>query len=248
MAGTVIISGGSGGIGRAISLALGKAGYRVFVGYRGAREHAEEVASAIFAEGGDGLAGQLDVCSDASVEEAFDIAERAFGPVTALVNNAGIVGGAALVGEVSSDVVSRVFETNVVGAFRCAKRAIRSMSTSNGGKGGAIVNVSSRASAHGSAGEWVHYAASKGAIDTFTIGLAREVAAEGIRVNAVNPGLIRTAIHAGAGDGDRLMRLLPDVPMGRLGEVQEVASVVKFLLSSEASYVTGACVEIGGGR
>ncbi len=218
------------------------------MGYKGAREHAEEVASAIAAAGGRGLAGQLDVCSDASVDTAFATAEQTFGPITALVNNAGIVGGAALVGDVSSDVVSLVFETNVVGSFRCAKRAIRSMSVSRGGKGGAIVNVSSRASAHGSAGEWVHYAASKGAIDTFTIGLAREVAAEGIRVNAVNPGLIRTAIHAEAGDGDRLARLLPDVPMGRLGEVGEVASVVRFLLSPEASYVTGACVEIGGGR
>ena len=178
----------------------------------------------------------------------YSNAANELGPVTHLVNNAGIVGHMCKVVDLPLTVLKRVFEVNVIGYFLCAKEAIRSMSIDRGGSGGAIVNVSSRASALGGPNEWVHYAASKGAIDTMTIGLAKEVAAEGIRVNAVNPGLIDTSFHASAGDPDRLSRLIHTVPMGRAGSIDEVAEVILFLLSNSASYITGVCLDISGGR
>jgi NAD(P)-dependent dehydrogenase (short-subunit alcohol dehydrogenase family) len=164
------------------------------------------------------------------------------------VNNAGVTGGFARVEAVTAQALAEVFAVNVTGAILCAREAVRRMSTRLGGTGGAIVNISSRAAHTGSAGEWVHYAASKGAVDTFTIGLAREVATEGIRVNAVAPGLIETEIHAANGQPDRLKRLAPTIPMGRAGTAEEVAESVLWLLSPAASYTTGAILTVGGGR
>jgi NAD(P)-dependent dehydrogenase (short-subunit alcohol dehydrogenase family) len=178
----------------------------------------------------------------------FQTADRELGRVEGLVNNAGITGGFARVESVSEENMKQVFTVNVVGAILCAREAVRRMSTRNGGAGGSIVNISSRAAHTGAAGEWVHYAASKGAIDSFTIGLAREVAAEGIRVNAVAPGLIETDLHAVNGAPDRLARLAPSIPMGRAGKPEEVAEAVLWLLSREASYTTGTILEVGGGR
>jgi NAD(P)-dependent dehydrogenase (short-subunit alcohol dehydrogenase family) len=178
----------------------------------------------------------------------FETAERVLGPISALVNNAGISGGRALVADVTASAVAAVMAVNVAGSILCAREAVRRMSKRSGGRGGAIVNLSSLAARTGGAGEWVHYAASKGAINTFTIGLAREVAEEGIRVNAVAPGLITTDIHAASGDPGRPERMAPSIPMRRPGSPEEVAAGVLWLLSPEASYVTGTILEIGGGR
>jgi NAD(P)-dependent dehydrogenase (short-subunit alcohol dehydrogenase family) len=178
----------------------------------------------------------------------FESAERELGPIKGLVNNAGVTGGFARVEDVSSPAIEKVFAVNVAGAMLCAREAVRRMSTKRGGTGGAIVNISSRAAHTGAAGEWVHYAASKGAIDSFTIGLAREVATEGIRVNAVAPGLTETDLHAANGEPGRLQRLMGTIPMGRAGLPHEVAEGVLWLLSPAASYTTGAILEIGGGR
>ena len=178
----------------------------------------------------------------------FETAERELGPIQGLVNNAGVTGGFARVETVTAQALAKTFAVNVVGAILCAREAVRRMSTRNGGTGGAIVNVSSLAARTGSAGEWVHYAASKGAIDSFTIGLAREVASEGIRVNAVAPGLIATGLHAANGAPDRLDRLAASIPMNRPGTAAEVAEGVLWLLSPAASYTTGSILDIGGGR
>ena len=178
----------------------------------------------------------------------FETIERELGPITALVNNAGITGGFARVEDVTAEAINRTFAVNVTGSMLCAREAVRRMSTRRGGKGGAIVNISSRAVHTGAAGEWVHYAASKGAIDSFTIGLAREVATEGIRVNAVAPGLTDTDLHAANGEPGRLQRLMPTIPMNRAGQPEEIAEAVLWLLSPAASYVTGAILAVGGGR
>jgi NAD(P)-dependent dehydrogenase (short-subunit alcohol dehydrogenase family) len=189
---------------------------------------------------------QADVGVEADVLALFAEADR-LGPVTALVNNAGIVAPAARTDELGAERIEQMMRTNVVGAFLCAREAVRRMSTRSGGAGGAIVNVSSRAAVLGGSGEYVDYAASKAAVDALTVGLAREVAAEGVRVNAVRPGLIETEIHATTGP-DRLQRLAPTVPMRRSGRVDEVAAAVVWLLSAEASYVTGAFLDVSGGR
>jgi NAD(P)-dependent dehydrogenase (short-subunit alcohol dehydrogenase family) len=198
--------------------------------------------------GGRAIAVQADTSREADVERLFSTCDRELGPLRALVNNAGTTGRAGVVADVDADMLREVLAVNVVGCFLCARAAIRRMSTDHGGQGGAIVNVSSRAAVLGGPGEWVHYAASKGAIDTMTIGLAREVAAQGIRVNAVRPGLIDTEIHASGGAGGRLQRLLANVPMGRIGTPDEVAATILWLLSSQAPYVTGAIVDISGAR
>jgi NAD(P)-dependent dehydrogenase (short-subunit alcohol dehydrogenase family) len=180
--------------------------------------------------------------------ELFKTAERELGPIKALVNNAGVTGGFARVENITAEAIEKTFAVNVTGAILCAREAVRRMSTKRGGSGGAIVNISSIAARTGAAGEWVHYAASKGAIDSFTTGLAREVATEGIRVNAVKPGLVDTEIHAANGEPGRLQRLMGTIPMNRPGQPNEIAEAVLWLLSPAASYVTGAILEIGGGR
>jgi NAD(P)-dependent dehydrogenase (short-subunit alcohol dehydrogenase family) len=206
------------------------------------------VVDEIVAGGGRAVSIHADVSCEEQIVRMFETAERELGPIKALVNNAGITGGFARVEEVSSAAITSVFAVNVGGAMLCSREAVRRMSTRRGGTGGAIVNISSRAAEYGSAGEWVHYAASKGAVDSFTIGLAREVATEGIRVNAVAPGLVDTELHAANGDPGRLQRLIGSIPMGRAGTPREIAEGVLWLLSPAASYATGAILEIGGGR
>jgi NAD(P)-dependent dehydrogenase (short-subunit alcohol dehydrogenase family) len=246
--GTLIVTGASRGIGAAIATLAGASGYSVAVNYAKGKAKADEVVARIVSGGGKALAIQADVAREEDILRLFEQAGRELGPITALVNNAAITGGFARVEEASASAVEQVMSVNVVGAFLCAREAVRRMSTKHGGPGGAIVNISSRAAKTGSAGEWVHYAASKGAIDSFTIGLAREVATEGIRVNAVAPGLIETGLHAANGAPDRLQRLAASIPMQRPGTPEEVAEAVLWLLSAAASYTTGAIVEVGGGR
>lgn len=209
---------------------------------------AQKVADEIVAAGGRALPIRADISREDQILALFQTAERELGPIKGLVNNAGITGGFARVENLTAKAIERTFAVNVTGVMLCAREAVRRMSTSHGGTGGAIVNISSRAAHTGAAGEWVHYAASKGAIDTFTIGLAREVATEGIRVNAVAPGLTDTGLHAANGEPGRLQRLMPTIPMNRAGLPPEIAEGVLWLLSPAASYVTGAILEMGGGR
>jgi NAD(P)-dependent dehydrogenase (short-subunit alcohol dehydrogenase family) len=246
--GTVIVTGASRGIGAAVATLAGERGYAVLVNFATGETEAAKVVERIVATGGRAIAAQADVSQEDQVIRMFEKAERELGPITALVNNAAITGGFARVEEVTGAALAKVFAVNVSGTILCAREAVRRMSTRRGGKGGAIVNISSRAAHTGSPGEWVHYAASKGAIDSFTIGLAREVATEGIRVNAVAPGLVETGLHAANGDPGRLQRLMGTIPMKRAGMPREVAEGVLWLLSSAASYTTGAILQIGGGR
>ena len=246
--GTLIVTGASRGIGAAIAKLAGERGFSVAVNFAKGANEADEVVKHIVSAGGRARAIQADVGREEDVIRLFETAERELGPIKALVNNAAITGGFARVDAVSAKALNQVMAVNVTGAILCAREAVRRMSTLHGGSGGAIVNISSRAAHTGSAGEWVHYAASKGAIDSFTIGLAREVATEGIRVNAVAPGLIETGLHAANGAPDRLERLAATIPMQRPGSAIEVAEAVLWLLSSAASYTTGAIVEVGGGR
>jgi NAD(P)-dependent dehydrogenase (short-subunit alcohol dehydrogenase family) len=246
--GTLIITGGSRGIGAAIAKLAGERGYSVAVNFSTGTAEAAAVVKQIVSAGRRAHAIQADVAREEDVVRLFETAQRELGPVKALVNNAAITGGLSRVESVSASTLAQVMAVNVSGAFLCAREAVRRMSSRHGGTGGAIVNISSRAAQIGSAGEWVHYAASKGAIDSFTIGLAREVATEGIRVNAVAPGLIETGLHAANGVPDRLDRLAPTIPMQRPGTPLEVAEAVLWLLSPAASYTTGAILEIGGGR
>ena len=227
--GTLIVTGASRGIGAAIATLGGARGFSVAVNYATGEAEAAQVVAQIVLAGGKALAIQADVAREEAILRLFEQSERELGPVTALVNNAAITGGFARVEEVSASALAQVMAVNVTGAFLCAREAVRRMSTLRGGKGGGIVNISSRAAHTGSAGEWVHYAASKGAIDSFTIGLAREVATEGIRVNAVAPGLIETGLHAANGAPDRLKRLAGSIPMQRPGTPGEVAEAVLWL-------------------
>jgi NAD(P)-dependent dehydrogenase (short-subunit alcohol dehydrogenase family) len=247
MGDVIVITGAGRGIGAATARAAGERGYSVCVNYRSNRAAAAQVAAAIQAAGGKAIAVAADVSIESEVERLFETCDRELGRPTALVNNAGILEEQMRVESMSAARLQRIFATNVIGAFVCAREAVRRMSTRHGGSGGAIVNVSSGASRLGAPGEYVDYAASKGAIDTLTIGLAKEVAAEGIRVNAVRPGYIYTDMHARGGEPARVDRVKALLPMKRGGTADEVAHAVLWLLSSEASFSTGSFIEVAGG-
>jgi NAD(P)-dependent dehydrogenase (short-subunit alcohol dehydrogenase family) len=244
----MIVTGGGRGIGAATARLAAERGYAVCVNYRSDRQSADAVVDAIRGAGGTATAVKADIAREPDVLRLFEEAHAQLGPLAALVNNAGILERHARLDEMDAARFERVFATNITGAFLCAREAVKRMSTRHGGKGGAIVNVSSMASSLGSPGEYVDYAASKGAIDSLTIGLAREVAAEGIRVNAVRPGVIYTGIHASGGEPGRVDRVKAAVPMKRGGEPEEVARAILWLLSPESSYSTGAFIDVSGGR
>jgi NAD(P)-dependent dehydrogenase (short-subunit alcohol dehydrogenase family) len=244
----LLVTGGSRGIGAATALLAARKGYAVAVNYTSNEAAARAVVEAIVAGGGRAVAIQGDVAEEAQVAALFEQVDQRLGRLTALVNNAGIVDRPARVDEMDAARLRRMFDINIVGSFLCAREAVKRMSTRYGGAGGAIVNVSSAASRLGGAGQYVDYAASKGAIDSLTIGLAKEVAAEGIRVNAVRPGLIETEIHASGGLPNRVRDLAHQVPMQRGGSAEEVAQAIVWLLSPEASYTTMSLIEVSGGR
>lgn len=245
---TVLITGGSRGIGAATALLCAQQGWDVAISYASRPEAAQEVVARVRALGRRALCVQADVSREDEVLAMFAALDRELGPLHGLVNNAGVVDVAARVDEMSAERVQRMFAINVFGSFSCAREAIKRMSTRHGSAGGAIVNMSSIAAKLGSPGVYVDYSASKGAIDAFTIGLAREVAAEGIRVNAVRPGIIDTEIHASGGMADRLPQAISQIPMQRAGTADEIAQAVVWLLSDAASYTTGALLDVGGGR
>ena len=247
MAGVLLVTGGSRGIGRAVALRAAKRGYAVCLSYISREDAAREVVRTIEAAGGKALAVRGDVGDEKDILALFAAADR-LGPLSALVNNAGVVDVFARVDEMGAARLARMFTTNITGSFLCAREAVKRMSTRHGGKGGAIVNLSSVAARLGAPGNYVDYAASKGAIDSFTVGLAREVADEGIRVNAVAPGLISTDIHASNGQADRPAQLRTSVPMQRIGGPDEIATAILWLLSDEASYTTGSILTVSGGR
>ena len=244
----VIITGSSRGIGAATARLAGERGYAVCVNYRRDRDAAERVVTAVEEAGSTAVAVQADVAVEADVMRLFDQVDARLGPLSGLVNNAATLEPQMRLETIDAARLQRIFTTNVTGAFLCAREAVRRMSTKHGGAGGAIVNVSSGAAHHGGAGEYIDYAASKGAIDTLTVGLAREVAEEGIRVNAVRPGFIYTDMHALGGEPGRVDRVKSLVPMKRGGQPAEVAHAILWLLSDEASYATGTFIDVTGGR
>jgi len=244
----ILITGGSRGIGKATAIKAAKKGYAVCINYKSNKPAAEDLVNTIVSAGGTAIALQADISVEEEVINLFKRLDDSLGRITALVNNAGILDAQSLVVNMSAERFQRVFATNVLGTFLCAKEAVKRMSLQNGGKGGAIVNVSSKASTHGGSFEYVDYASSKGAVDTFTMGLAKEVAADGIRVNGVRPGVIYTDIHASGGEAGRVDRIAPTVPMKRGGQPEEVADAILWLLSNEASYITGVLVDVTGGR
>ena len=243
-----LVTGGSRGIGRATALLLAKAGYTVAVNYHHNIVAANEVVNAIASGGGRALALRADVGDEAQVMAMFSALDREPEPLAALVNNAGILFAQSTLENLSAARINQVLTTNVTGYFLCCREAVRRMSFRHGGSGGAIVNVSSAASRLGAPGEYVDYAASKGAVDSLTTGLSLEVAAQGIRVNAVRPGLIYTDIHASGGEPGRVDRVAASLPMGRGGQPEEVAQAIAWLLSDSASYVTGSFIELAGGK
>ncbi|PBB44356.1 NAD(P)-dependent oxidoreductase [Mesorhizobium sp. WSM3866] len=245
---TLLVTGGGRGIGAAICRQASRAGYGVAINYVSNRAAADALVAELETAGGEAFAVQGDVGNEADVMAMFEAVDRAFGRLDAFVNNAGIVDVKSRVDEMSAERVERMMRINVVGSFLCAREAVKRMSTRHGGKGGAIVNLSSAAARLGSPGEYVDYAASKGAIDTLTVGLAREVALEGIRVNAVSPGITETDIHASGGQPERVARMQDLLPLKRAGTADEVASAVLYLLSDAASYITGAILNVSGGR
>ncbi|MDF2462672.1 MAG: dehydrogenase with different specificity (related to short-chain alcohol dehydrogenase)-like [Ramlibacter sp.] len=244
----LLVTGASRGIGAATALLAAAKGYAVAVNYAAQAAAADEVVARIRSQGGKAVAVQADVADEGQVLAMFETIDTQLGRITGLVNNAGVVDVAARVEDMGLARLRRMFDINVLGSIVCAREAIRRMSTRHGGSGGAIVNVSSAASRLGAPGQYVDYAAAKGAIDAFTIGLAKEVAAEGIRVNAVRPGLIETDIHASGGIPDRVKQLAHQVPMQRGGTAEEVAQAIIWLLSAEASYTTMSLIEVSGGR
>lgn len=244
----LLVTGGSRGIGAACCVQAARAGWDVAVNYTRDAAAAEQVAAAVRAAGRQALVVQADVADEAQLLAMFEQVDRGLGPLTGLVNNAGIVDRPQRVDEMDVARLRRMFDTNILGSVLCAREAVRRMSPRHGGAGGVIVNLSSAAARLGSPAQYVDYAASKGAIDTFTLGLAREVAAEGIRVNAVRPGIIDTDIHASGGLPDRARELAPQVPMQRAGTADEVAAAVLWLLSDAASYTTGSVIDVTGGR
>jgi NAD(P)-dependent dehydrogenase (short-subunit alcohol dehydrogenase family) len=243
----VVITGGSRGIGRAAAIAAADRGFRIVVGYASNKAAADEVVTQIERKNGKAIAVKCDVAHEKDILALFKAADE-FGTLGALVNNAGIVGPSVRVEDMSAERVQRMMAVNVTGSILCAREAVKRMSTRRGGKGGVIVNISSVASRLGSANTYVDYAASKGAVDSFTVGLGHEVAAEGIRVAAIRPGLIDTEIHASGGEPDRAHRLAPMVPMKRVGTAEEIANAIVWLISDEASYVTSAILDVSGGR
>jgi NAD(P)-dependent dehydrogenase (short-subunit alcohol dehydrogenase family) len=244
----LVVTGGGRGIGAATARLAARRGYSVGVNYLRDRAAAESVVEAIRAEGGRAVSLQADISKEHDVVRLFAEVDRELGPVTALVNNAGVLERQMRVEEMDSARWARVLATNVTGSFLCAREAIRRMSTLHGGSGGAIVNISSAAARLGSPGEYVDYAASKAAVEALTVGLAKEVALEGIRVNAVRPGVIYTSIHAAGGEPGRVDRVKDAVPMKRGGQPEEVALAILWLLSEEAGYSTGTFIDVSGGR
>jgi NAD(P)-dependent dehydrogenase (short-subunit alcohol dehydrogenase family) len=247
MTNVAIVTGGSRGIGRATALKLGALGYTVVVNYASNEAAATEVVKSITAQGGRAVAVKGDVAKEADVLALFAAADK-LGPLKILINNAGVMDHQNRLDEMSTERLKRIFDINILGSFLCAREAVKRMSTKHGGTGGAIVNQSSAAAALGAPGLGVEYAASKGAMDVLTIGLGREVAAEGIRVNAVRPGIIDTEIHDSSGIPGRVKLMRDQIPMKREGKAEEVADVILWLCSDQSSYVTGSIVPVAGGR
>ncbi|HDS1793623.1 SDR family oxidoreductase [Pseudomonas putida] len=248
MENVIVITGDSRGIGAATALLAARQGYRICINYHADDQAAETLLGQVRALGAEAIAVRADVSVEDEIIHLFQRVDEELGPVTALVNNAGTIGQQSRVEEMSEFRLLKIMKTNVVGPMLCAKHALLRMAHRHGGHGGAIVNVSSMAARLGSPNEYVDYAASKGALDTFTIGLAKEVAGEGVRVNGVRPGYIHTGFHALSGDPDRVSKLEPGLPMGRGGRPEEVAEAILWLLSDKASYSTGSFIDLSGGR